>query len=170
MFKNLYWTEWGENPSRGKCVVGSAHTTHAQSSDTVKIKRVLVQWARSRGVGLVTCLRVNSEWFIPLPISLQLWLLMSVAGKRLLLYLRARWKLLTCFAASERRVVVLTTDSKGSISERAWTTFTLRNQKSVDEDCWEGIAQWQQIYRQFDLYINVVCLYFHSHKQLANRI
>lgn len=38
MFKNLYWTEWAENPRRGKCVVGSA-----QGSDTFQIKRALVQ-------------------------------------------------------------------------------------------------------------------------------
>lgn len=97
----------------------------------------------SRGVDLVTCLGVNAECFIPLLLSLQLWPLVSGAGKRLLLYLRARWKLLTCFAASERPAVVVTAHNKGSVSQRAQTAFTVRNHKNAKEDCWERTAQWQ---------------------------
>lgn len=140
VFKNLYWTEWGENQSMVSMCWGQLSccaciwqlcSSTLLNSDTL-LKRVLVQWASSQGVDLVTCvitLRVNSKWFMPPLISLELWLLVSIAVRWLLWYLWARWKLLTFFASSERQVIVLTEDGKGSISECAWTKFTVRNRK-----------------------------------------
>jgi len=160
MFKNLYWTEWRENQSTGKYVVGSAHTVPAHTAALQQCAaKAVIPWKLEESLGSVgsiprcgfgdLCDNFESKFKVTYPSSNLSWTLTAhvycceVAASVFMGKMKNTDLLCCLWKAS---------DSSYWRQQRLYFWLCLngiycKEPKIVDDDCWQGkqifIAQWQ---------------------------